>query len=139
MNALDRRQPCSDGSGPLLTALVWAGVCGPGGLQRPAGQQPGPHGTGDTGDSGGGRIAGDATLAATAAATTAARHPANVVRIAHASPDLPAIDVCVAPHGTGAFQGRSSRSSPRAMRSTQAKTRRRGGSAASTRASATRR
>jgi hypothetical protein len=31
--------------------------------------------------------------------------PQALLRIAHLSPDLPAIDVCVAPHGTTAFQG----------------------------------
>ena len=31
--------------------------------------------------------------------------PPALLRIAHLSPDLPAIDVCVAPHGTGTFAG----------------------------------
>ena len=31
--------------------------------------------------------------------------PRALLRIAHASPDCPALDVCIAPHGTGMFQG----------------------------------
>src|ERR1700677_1906860 len=31
--------------------------------------------------------------------------PVASLRIAHVSPDAPALDVCVAPHGTTAFQG----------------------------------
>jgi hypothetical protein len=39
------------------------------------------------------------------ASDAAARPPQTYLRIAHVSPDSPAIDVCAAPHGTTAFQG----------------------------------
>jgi hypothetical protein len=42
---------------------------------------------------------------ASAGADAAAPVPRAFVRLAHLSPDLPAVDLCVAPHGTSDYQG----------------------------------
>jgi hypothetical protein len=73
-----------------------------------AGSSPPPSGAADANDEatgpapaadGGEDGGGDAELDAQASA------PQSFLRVAQASPDAPPLDVCVAPHGTGVFQG----------------------------------
>jgi hypothetical protein len=66
----------------------------------------GPQGTIDSGDDGGAVAPGTDAAGTDGSGDDGASPPPHTsLRIAHASPDMPSIDVCVAAHGTTDFQG----------------------------------
>jgi hypothetical protein len=80
-----------------LSALVGSAIitgCGSSNSGSPSGERPfDPSSTGGGGSGGGGGSTGPST------------GPTTDVRIAHLSPGAPAVDICIAAHGSSAFAG----------------------------------